>query len=739
LQSTAITGIPAAEGPRDDQFGRSVVSYAVIGEPSADAPVHLLALGFAAEQWQRALWGAAFGTAAYVWMFLILPLVALVSTRRQAQQRDALRNLTEAMEQGHSAVVIVDLGQRIEYANTGFCRLLGHPRRELIGRPWRELQVGDARSGNAGDVILAATDGHAWTGEWSMRRRDGSLLPVRGDVTPVKDRSGTVRSFVAVFEDVTEVRRTENVLREAKERAEAGDRAKGQFLATMSHEVRTPLNGIVGFASLLLDTSLTPEQQEYVETIRTSSETLIQLTGDILDYARIESGRLKLEAQPCDPRECVENALDLAAATAVQKNIELLHWIEDGVPAAIVADVSRLRQVIVNFVNNAVKFTHEGEVEVRVRALSAPAATADNPSADAPPSEHCVLEFSVRDTGIGIAPEHHEKIFRPFSQVDDSTTRRYGGTGLGLAICKNIVELMEGSVSFTSKPGHGSTFTFTIRVRIHTAEPPRREAPLAGRRLAIAAKSAGLRSELTRLGARLGATVIHAEPHALADRPEDWDLAIVDVPGPLAMELASLRHTRAGLPAEKIIALAPITLPGELRVALRPHFRLVLNKPLHHEMLGSLLTPVSVPPQAASIDDDSSPPPARFDLHVLIVEDNAVNQRLIQKVISNLGCTWTTADNGRAAIEALKHTQPDVVLMDLHMPEVDGLTATTKIRAGAAGASARDIWIVALTADAREEQKERTLAAGANDYLTKPVQLAELTAALQRFRRARRS
>ena len=674
-----------------------------------------------------------------MWLLLVLPLVALIANRRDAEHRDAVRNLTEAMEQGHSAVVIIDLERRIEYANAEFCRQLGYRRRELVGREWRELHNIEAQPELIAEIVTTVRAGQPWAGEWLMQRKDGSTFPARGRVTPVKDRASTVRAYVAVFDDVTQLRQTETVLREAKERAEAGDRAKGQFLATMSHEVRTPLNGIVGFASLLLDTELTPEQQEYVETIRTSSETLIQLTGDILDFARIESGRLKLELQPCDPRECVENALDLAASAAVQKNIELLHWIDDDVPAAIVADVNRLRQVVVNLVNNAVKFTTDGEVEVRVRTRPLAGSSAENDE-----SPRCHLEFSVRDTGIGIAPEHHDKIFRPFSQVDESTTRRYGGTGLGLAICKNIVELMGGTVSFTSEPSRGSTFTFTIQVPLAAPAAPSPQ-PLRGQRLAIATLSGALREELSRLGERFGATVVHREEAALA-AANDWDLAIVDVTGPAAMDLALQHPPRPGLPPEKIVALVPIVLPGELRDTLRAHFRYVLNKPLHHDMLRSLLTAPSELAPAAPALAPAPPRPTsaaerkvqRYDLDVLIVEDNAVNQRLIQKVVANLGCRWTAAENGRVALDWLSRHNADLVLMDLHMPELDGLSAITKIRAGDAGADKRDLWIIALTADAREDQRTRTLAAGANDYLTKPVRLPELTAALDRFKDERK-
>ena len=719
----SLRGETATRGPTTDDSGEWVTGFAEVIGPRTSPAIDVLGLDVAAGHWRGTLWAATMGTAGYVWMLLILPLATLVSTRRQNRQRDTLRNLHEAMEQGQSAVMIVGLNQRIIYVNAGFCRQLGYTREELVGREWREFQGFEAPPALVRKLAATVRAGHPWTGEWTMRRKDGGFFPVRGGVTPVKDRNGRIRSFVSVFEDVTEIRRTESMLREAKERAEAGDRAKGQFLATMSHEVRTPLNGIVGFASLLLDTELTPEQQEFVATIRTSSETLIQLTGDILDYARIESGRLKLEPQPCDPRECVENALDLVASAAAAKKIELLHWIDDSVPPAIIADLSRLRQILVNLANNAVKFTSSGVVEVRVRARPLPSTEAEPASTE--------LEFSIRDTGIGIAAQHHDKIFRPFSQADETTTRRFGGTGLGLAICKNLVELMGGTISFTSTQSAGSTFTFTIRASLHAADGLLAHQPsLEGRQVAIVAENAGLRHELKRLAERLGATVTCTDLNGLRQETS-WHAAVVDVTESIAVETGALPEPPPQLPPEKMIGLVSIVLPTEIRAALRPHFRVLLNKPPHHDMLSSLLAArTSAAPFTPTVAET---PPRTFDLDVLIVEDNIVNQQLIQRVIASLGCRWTAANHGREALEKLSTQTPDLVLMDLHMPEMDGLTAIKKIRAGAAGVDSQRVWIIALTADARAEQRQRTLAAGANDYLTKPVQRRDLMAALERY------
>ena len=489
LQAILRTGEPATEGPLADAFGTWVTAYAQIGEArgaGATEPTRdVLGVDMDASDWNAQLWSAGLAGALLGWVLGGVPFLALMLVRRHGEQREIIRNLSEAMEQSHSAIMIVDLDSRIEYANRGLCRLIGYERRELIGRRWRDFNPGQGADAVLAELIATVRAGRPFEGEWTVRRKDGSTFPAGGIVTPVKHRDGALACFVAVFDDVTETKRKETELREARDLAEAGDRAKGQFLATMSHEVRTPLNGIVGFTSLLLETPLSSEQREYVETIRMSTEALIHLTGDILDFARIESGKLKLEPLACDPRDCVEDALDLLAARAAEKKLELLHRVAPDVPAAILIDGGRLRQVLVNLVGNAVKFTPKGEIEVSVERVPPPFGT---------PPEECVLRFSVRDTGIGIAREHQPRLFKPFSQVDESTTRRYGGTGLGLAISRNLVHLLGGEISVSSEAGCGATFSFTVRAPVAAPDAPVRD--LAGLRVGLVAVSAGLRREL---------------------------------------------------------------------------------------------------------------------------------------------------------------------------------------------------------------------------------------------------
>ena len=718
LQEIIRTGQPTTEGPLADDFGTWITGYAAIegwhaGSPS-DAPRHVLGLDIDASGWRADLFATGLQAALFTWFLIGIPLATRRVMRRERERNEVIRNLSEAMEQAHSAILIVDLESRIEYANRGLCQQIGYGRRELIGRKWRDFQVTETAEETLGDLVATVRAGRPWEGEWFNRRKSGETYPVRGVVTPVKGRDGQLACFVAVFDDVTETKRREAELREAIEAARAGDRAKSQFLATMSHEVRTPLNGIVGFASLLLDTPLSAEQREYAQTIRMSTETLIQLTGDILDFARIESGRLKLNPAACDPRECIEDALDLVATKAFEKDLQLLHRVAEDVPGAIIADGGRLRQVLVNLAGNAVKFTECGEVEIAVRRAGGGA-------------DECVLEFAVRDTGIGIAPEHHAKLFRAFSQVDESTTRRFGGTGLGLAISRNLVELMGGKIGLESRAGQGATFTFTIRVPVGPAGAA--PAPLAARRYGLAMRPGALRRELAELLRGWGARVDEAEP-AAETFPAETEAVLVEVE---ARDLENPDGLKLPLPPERCIALVPISLPNEKRMQLRAHFRLLVNKPVHHRALHALLAGTGAAASALPAG-----PASRLGLRVLVAEDNPVNRRLITRVLERFGCRATIARDGLEAIEAVRARagEFDLMLLDLHMPEADGLTVLRAMRGGEAGEAARTLPVIALTADAREEQRLQGLEAGLDGYLTKPLEIEALDAVLRRIRPA---
>ncbi|HEY1108590.1 MAG TPA: ATP-binding protein, partial [Opitutaceae bacterium] len=404
--------------------------------------------------------------------------------------------------------------------------------------------------------------------------------------------------------------------------------------------------------------------------------------------------------------------LDLLATAAAKKKIELLHSIAPDVPASVTMDGGRLRQVLTNLVNNAVKFTDHGEIEVRIARL---------PDAE---ERQCTLLFSVRDTGIGIAPEHHGKLFRPFSQVDETTTRRHGGTGLGLAISRNLVELMGGTMRLESASGRGTTFFFTVRVP--TADATRPPLVLPGLNLALVGHPGPLRRELAALLRGWSAAV--AEGDVVEDIVGDtWDALLVEVNEAQARALAT-QPPVPGVPAEKSMALVPVTLPNDLRTALRAHFRLLINRPVRHAVLHGVLSGAySRPP--------ISGPTTQYGLRVLVAEDNPVNRKLIARVLANLGCTAVLVEDGRQALDELtRHPDDhDLLLLDLHMPVLDGMETLRELRAGKAGSAVQNLWVIALTADARAQQRAEGLATGLNDYLTKPLDRAELEAALRRF------
>ncbi len=564
--------------------------------------------------------------------------------------------------------------------------------------------------------------------EWIMQRHDGGTFPALVSTSTLRDKTGELTGFAVVASDITVRKEAEEALRRATREADQASRAKSEFLANMSHEIRTPMNAVIGLSGLLLDTSLTEEQLEFVETIRNSGDALLAIINDILDFSKIESGNLVLEELPFDLRDCVESALDLVAGPAAEKKLDLVYLVDNNVPVALVGDVTRVRQVLVNFLSNAVKFTLAGDVYVHVTS---------RPSGD---GRHEVT-FAVRDSGIGIPAERLDRLFRSFSQVDASTTRNFGGTGLGLAISKRLVELMDGHVGVESALGRGSTFRFTIvtaagesvsRTFLSGVAPA-----LDERRILIVDDSATNRLIIEQHVRGWGMHAVLASSAAEAleiiAREATFDCAILDMqmPGMDGEMLAAEWRRRRGTATPPLLLLTSVGRRGSSH---EQQFAAILTKPVKpsslYDALISILTgagPRRVRVPSHTIDHAFA---ANHPLRILLAEDNPVNQLVASRMASRLGYRIDVVGNGLEALQAVDQIPYDLVLMDVQMPEMDGLEATRRIHALLP--SARWPRITAMTASALESDRQECLEAGMDDYLSKPVTVEALEAALLR-------
>jgi PAS domain S-box-containing protein len=562
---------------------------------------------------------------------------------------------------------------------------------------------------------------------------DGSVVWAVMSVMAFDDpQTGEMRE-VTTLVDITEMKRQSEETQRAKEVAERANLAKSQFLAVMSHEIRTPMNGVIGMTSLLLSSPLSEEQREFAETIQQSGETLLHIINDILDFSKIESGHLELEAEAFNLRECLEGALDVVAPLCADKRLELLGDFAPGVPGLVSGDPTRLRQILVNLLGNAAKFTGSGEVALAVRR-----GTEQNGRLE--------LIFSVRDTGIGISSEATARLFQSFTQVDASTTRKYGGTGLGLAISKRLAELMGGRMWVETREGLGSNFQFTIQVEALASPPdPAPIGRLAGRRVLLVEDNASSQMLLLRLlrSWQMKVTAVSSAESALDRLKQDtFDVVVIDsrLPDRDGCELArEIQRHRPG-PALPLVLLATAGAADTGKGA-PGLFASRVVKPIKSDHLRRAFLQVfpagaeeargAVAPVAAS------PVAPTNSVRVLVAEDNPVNQKVILLMLSRLGYRAVVATDGREVLATMRKATYDLILMDLHMPEMDGLE-TTRIIRGQPTNTATQPWIVAVTANAMQGDRERCLAAGMNDYLAKPVMMDDLVAVLERARLAHR-
>jgi PAS domain S-box-containing protein len=629
-----------------------------------------------------------------------------------------------------SAMVIIESDTTISYANAEFCGLVGLPAEKVKGSKWtdyipspeleRMLDMHRRRREDPGSV----------PNKYECRIKDGrgGFRSVMLAVTMIPDTKRSVASLA----DITERKDMEARLIEAKDAAQEAVRAKSAFLAMMSHEIRTPLNAVMGMTELVLGGKLSDEQRRQLRTAHDAGEVLLGVINDILDFSKMEAGKLRLESAEMEPRHEVESVIEITAAVAASKKLELAYHVAGDVPDTVTGDAGRLRQVLLNLLSNAIKFTEAGEV-----VLCVTAERSEGPGA--------TLKFTVKDTGIGIPESVKDRLFRSFSQADVSTTRRYGGTGLGLAISKRIVELMGGEIGVESVPGSGSTFWFTARLtpssrKIRSMEP---STALKGLRALVVDDNAvsreitgeNLASWSVRYDEAESGTAALSKLRAATAAGDPYSLLILDMqmPGMDGLSLARAVHMDSSMAAARMILLTSLgheAREEDLRAAGIEKF---LVKPVRPSDLYEAILRRRVP--AADAPDPEKPAaisrtPDR-KLHILLAEDNKVNQEVAVSQLRQLGYAADLAGDGATAVKAFSSSFYDLILMDCHMPGMDGYSAAAEIRRLEAGRTRTPI--VAMTANALEGDQNRCLAAGMDDYLPKPVKLTALEAVIKRW------
>jgi PAS domain S-box-containing protein len=648
------------------------------------------------------------------------------------RERSLLRTLVDNLP---DAIYVKDAASRKTLANPAEVRNLGWlTESDVLGKTdFASFAREDAEKFMADDQAVLQSGQPLLNREESFRDAQGVEHWLLTSKVPLRDEQGQSIGLVGIGHDITQRKRTECELQQAKDAAEAADRAKSEFLANMSHEIRTPMNGVIGMTNLLLDTELNPQQQHFANIIRHSGESLLAIINDILDFSKIEAGKLAFEILDFDLQETIESTLDLAAERARSKRLELAGLVEADVPVQMRGDPGRLRQILLNLVGNALKFTERGEIIVRVTKTGESAT-------------QVTLRFEVKDTGIGISPEVQARLFQAFSQADNTTTRKYGGTGLGLAICKRLVEMMGGQIGVESAPGKGSTFWFTAQLERQPAGAKsivKEKLDLANLRVLIVDDNATNREILehqTRAWKmKSGSVGSAAEALQMLRKAvvDPFDLVILDMQMPEVdgMSLARAIQADPAIVGPRLVMLTSLgqTLDqAELNAA---GVAACLTKPVKQSLLFDCLASVTghaSPKGARRITPSSAAAHPARKLRILLAEDSSINQQVAIGQLHNLGYAADVVANGLEVLEAFRRIPYEVILMDCQMPELDGYEATRDIRNHEKQAGRKPVHIIAMTAHAMQGDREKCLAVGMNDYLSKPVREPELRMALER-------